>query len=226
MDETDPMTAPWVAVFDWDGVIVDSSAHHEASWNLLAAEEALRLPPDHFHRGFGMKNERIIPELLGWSSDESEIRRLSLRKEELFRRGVRESGIEPLPGARDWMDRLDRAGIPRIVASSTHRENIEMIVAMCGLNGFADIVSADDVRNGKPAPDIFLLAARRLGAPPARCIVFEDAPAGIEAGRAAGMRVIAVTTTHPAERLGRAQRIVRRLDELTVDDLSLWMNGG
>jgi sugar-phosphatase len=101
-----------------------------------------------------------------------------------------------------------------------------MIVEMCGLNGFADIVSADDVRHGKPAPDIFLLAARRLGAPPARCIVFEDAPAGIDAGRTAGMRVIAVTTTHPAERLGRAQRIVRRLDELTVDDLSLWMNGG
>ncbi|MBU4461380.1 MAG: HAD family phosphatase [Verrucomicrobia bacterium] len=209
----------WVAIFDWDGVIVDSSAHHERSWERLAAEEGLPLPADHFRRGFGMKNEEIIPDLLEWTRDPAEVRRLSLRKETIFRDLVRASGIRPLPGVEAWLRRLDAAGIPRIVASSTHRENIETLLAILGLGGFAGIVAADDVRRGKPDPEVFLLAARRLGADPARGVVFEDTPVGIEAARAGGMRVVAVTTTHPASRLARAHRTVARLDELTPDEV-------
>lgn len=207
----------WVAIFDWDGVIVDSSSHHERSWERLAEEERLPLPAGHFQRGFGMKNEEIIPDLLGWTRDAAEARRLSLRKEEIFRELVRAAGIRPLPGVAEWLRRLDAAGIPRIVASSTQRANIETILAILGLEGFAGIVSADDVLRGKPDPGIFLLAARRLDADPARCVVFEDAPVGIEAALAAGMRVVAVTTTHPAPRLARAHLTVARLDELTTD---------
>ncbi len=214
------MTAAWGAIFDWDGVLVDSSAHHERSWEMLAAETGYRLPPDHFRRGFGMKNEQIIPELLGWTRDPEEIRRLSLRKEELFRKNVRRGGIAPLPGVREWLERLDRAGIPRIIASSTHRENIETILRLTGMDGFRGIVSAEDVQRGKPAPDVFLLAAARLGLPPARCVVFEDAPVGLAAARAAGMRVVAVTTTNPAEALKDADLIVPRLDALSIEQVS------
>lgn len=217
------MTATWGAIFDWDGVLVDSSAHHERSWELLAAETGYRLPPDHFRRGFGMKNEQIIPELLGWTRDPAEIRRLSLRKEALFRESVRSGGIAPLPGVREWLDRLDRAGIPRIIASSTHRENIETILRLTAMDGFRGIVSAEDVERGKPAPDVFLLAAARLGLPPARCVVFEDAPVGLVAARAAGMRVVAVTTTNPADTLKNADLIVPRLDALSIEEISRWM---
>lgn len=214
------MTASWGAIFDWDGVLVDSSAHHERSWELLAAETGYRLPPDHFRRGFGMKNEQIISELLGWSRDPAEIRRLSLRKEELFRESVRSGGIAPLPGVREWLERLDRAGIPRIIASSTHRENIETILRLTGMDGFQGIISAEDVERGKPAPDVFLLAAARLGLPPTRCVVFEDAPVGLAAARAAGMRVVAVTTTNPADTLKAADLIVPRLDALSIEQIS------
>ena len=69
-------TNSWCAIWDWDGVVIDSSAHHRESWRRLAAENALMLPPDSFNRGFGMKNERIIPEILGWSQDPEEIARL------------------------------------------------------------------------------------------------------------------------------------------------------
>jgi HAD superfamily hydrolase (TIGR01509 family) len=216
----------WAAIFDWDGVIVDSSAPHERSWDLLAAEERRVLPGGHFHRGFGMKNEEIIPNLLGWTRDPAEVRRLSLRKEEIFRDLVRASGIAPLPGVPEWLRRLDEAGIPRIIASSTHRENIRTILDVLGIDGFAGIVAADDVHRGKPDPEVFLLAARRLGVEPSECVVFEDAPAGIEAGLAAGTRVVGVTTTHPADRLVRAHLTVARLDELTPDDVGRLVGPG
>ncbi|MCX7818392.1 MAG: HAD family phosphatase [Kiritimatiellae bacterium] len=206
----------WGAIFDWDGVLVDSSAHHERSWELLAAETGHRLPPGHFQRGFGMKNEQIIPELLGWTWDPAEIRRLSLRKEELFRASVRDRGIAPLPGVREWLKLLDEGGIPRAIASSTHRENIETLLRVTGLDGFQTIVAAEDVERGKPAPDVFLCAAERMHLRPQCCVVFEDAPVGIRAARAAGMSVIAVTTTHPRAALSGADLIVNRLDELTV----------
>jgi beta-phosphoglucomutase-like phosphatase (HAD superfamily) len=85
---------------------------------------------------------------------------------------------------------------------------------------FRAIVTAEDVTRGKPDPQVFLLAAQRLGVPPARCVVFEDTAVGIDAARAGGMRVVGVTTTHPAERLAGATWIVRRLDELRVADLA------
>ena len=220
------MTFPsWTAVFDWDGVVVDSSRAHERSWERLAEEENRPLPPDHFKRGFGMKNEKIIPELLAWTTDSREIRRLSLRKEELYREIIRAEGIAPLRGVREFLERLDRAGVPRVIASSTHRLNITSTLEVLGLSGyFPLVVSAEDVTHGKPDPEIFLLAAKKLGAPPARCVVFEDAHVGIEAARAAGMKVVGVAGTHPAATLRDADRVVHRLDELTVAGIGRWFS--
>ncbi len=209
-------------IFDWDGVIIDSSRQHEASWERLAAEEGRPLPPGHFKAGFGKKNEWIIPELLGWARDSAEIHRLSLRKEALYRAIVVECGLEALPGVGVFLDRLQTAGVPCCIGSSTHRENITTILGVLGFGGkFADMVTAEDVKQGKPHPDVFLRAAAKIGRAPARCVVFEDAFAGIEAGRAGGMKVVGVATTHPAAELaGHVDRVVHRLDELEVEDLA------
>jgi len=216
----------WAAIFDWDGVIVDSSAAHQASWERLAAEEQRSLPADHFTRGFGMKNEIIIPRLLGWTHDGAEIRRLSLRKEALYRAIIRTDGLVALPGVTAWLDRLRAAGIPRIIASSTHRLNITCTLDVIGLTGyFRDIVSAEDVAHGKPDPEVFLTAGQRLGFPPARSVVFEDTHVGIEAADRAGMKVIAVAGTHPGESLAGADRVVHRLDELTVPAVTALVAG-
>ncbi len=212
-------------LFDWDGVIIDSSRQHEESWERLAVEEKRELPPDHFIKGFGKKNEWIIPELLAWTKDAAEIRRLSLRKEALYREVVVERGLEPLPGVRPFLERLRDAGIPTCVGSSTHRENITTILHVLGFEDFFErMVTSEDVAHGKPHPDVFLQAAEKIGRPPRHCVVFEDAWAGIEAARAAGAKVVGVATTHPPEMLeGRVDRVVQRLDELTVDDLlRLW----
>ncbi len=221
---TDSFSAPWGAIFDWDGVIIDSSRCHEVSWDRLAAEENRVLPEGHFKAGFGRKNDYIIPNILGWTTDEAQIQRLGLRKEELYRMVVAECGVTALPGTRVWLERLRGAGVPCVIGSSTHRANIDLTLSHIGLGPFFHaIVSAEDVTLGKPNPEVFLKAAAKIGREPSRCVVFEDAFAGLEAAAAGGMRRVAVATTHSPDALaGHADRVVRQLDELQPADLAAW----
>jgi beta-phosphoglucomutase family hydrolase len=213
----------WGAIFDWDGVVIDSSAQHEESWERLAREIGKPLPEGHFKRGFGRKNEFIIPEQLRWSSDPVEIQRLSLRKEALYRDIVKERGLSPLPGVKAWLQSLAEAGVPCAIASSTHRLNIETSLEIIHLREyFAAIVSAEDVSHGKPAPDVFLKAAAKIDLEPEMCVVFEDAHVGIEAARSAGMKVVAVATTNPLADLGKADIAVERLDQLDIETIDRW----
>ena len=216
----------WGAIFDWDGVIIDSSEQHRKSWERIAAEDRRALPDGYFKASFGMKNERIIPEILNWEHQPERVERMAKRKEALYRDIVREDGIEPLPGVREWLDRLRRAGVQCVIGSSTCRENIECVVDVIGLREFfQDIVSGDDATHGKPHPEIFLVAADRLGLPPERAVVFEDALVGIEAAQRGGMKVVAVVSTNTPEQLQHADRVVGRLDELTVEELARWYGG-
>jgi HAD superfamily hydrolase (TIGR01509 family) len=144
-----------------------------------------------------------------------------LRKEAIYREIVREQGMTALPGVVAWLKTLRDAQIPAIIASSTHRENITTTLEVLGLGEcFVDLVTAEDVTRGKPDPEVFLTAAKKLGVEPAGAVVFEDALVGIQAAQAAGIRVVAVTTTEPREKLGHADWVVDRLDELSVD--ALW----
>jgi beta-phosphoglucomutase len=211
----------FAAIFDWDGVIVDSSAAHEESWHLLAESEGLSLPDDHFKRGFGRKNEYIIPHILGWAdeADTEAIARFGARKEALYREIIEADGLDPLPGVRDLLEGLNRNGIPCAVGSSTHRENIDLSIRVLKLDGlFQGIVSSEDVTHGKPAPDVFLKAAASVGCAPGRGVVFEDALVGIEAGLAGGFKVIAVATTNPESVLAGsgAHRVVNRLTRVNA----------
>jgi len=213
------------AIFDWDGVIINSAAQHELSWERLAKECGRTLPEDHFKRGFGMKNEVIIPELLGWTSVPVEIRILSLRKEAIYREVVREQGITALPGVESWLRTLRDAGIACVIASSTHRENITTTLDVLGLGEFfSNIVAAEDVSRGKPDPEVFLTAAKQIGVEPKNAVVFEDALVGIAAAQAAGIRVVAVASTEPKDKLAHADWVVDRMDELSVEQL--WESSG
>jgi len=209
------------AIFDWDGVIIDSSRHHEKGWEMLAAEEGRTLPPDHFKKGFGRKNEWIIPNLLGWTTDIADIRRLSLRKEALYREALIEDGVTLLDGVVGFLTMLECHHVPCVIGSSSHRENIETVMRQTGLGRFfKGMITSEDVTRGKPDPQVFLLAAEQTGIEPARCVVFEDVPAGIAAASAGGMKAVAVTTTHPARELASADLITDRLDRLSFDDLA------
>jgi HAD superfamily hydrolase (TIGR01509 family) len=208
------------AIFDWDGVIIDSSRYHKESWELLAREAGRILPPDHFQKGFGMKNATIIRDLLGWTADPAELARLGARKEELYRDIAARRGIELLPGVLPFLRMLRAQRVPCVVGSSTPRQNIQFIFDLLHIaDCFDQVVASEDVSLGKPDPEVFLKAAQAAGCPPERCVVFEDALVGIEAARRGRMRVVAVATTNPPDRLTHADRVVRRLDELTVQDL-------
>jgi HAD superfamily hydrolase (TIGR01509 family) len=162
----------------------------------------------------------IISEILGWSCDPLEIQRLGERKEALYRELVGQGGMTILPGAKELLAALRVAGIPRAVGSSTPRKNLDSIFASTGLGSFFDaVVSADDVVNGKPAPEVFLKAASLLGSQPQNCVVLEDALFGIEAAHRAGMKVVAVATTNPIDLLGHADLAVKSLEEISVEDL-------
>ncbi|GHC00562.1 HAD family hydrolase [Cerasicoccus arenae] len=206
------------AIFDWDGVVIDSSAAHERSWELLAEEKGLFLPEDHFKKGFGRKNQFIIPNLLDWAHQPEEIEALSYRKEELYREIIKEKGIEALPGVRELLQFFKEKKIPCVVGTSTPRINAETIMDVIGVREyFVDITSAEDVNHGKPDPEVFLIAARKINREPARCLVFEDAHYGIEAGLRGGMKVVAVATTHPISDLHEAHMRVNRLSDLNYD---------
>lgn len=206
------------ALFDWDGVVIDSSDQHERSWEMLAAEIGKPLPKDHFVRGFGMKNQVIIPDILQWTDDPDKIHQYSQRKEALYREIIAQEGITPLPGVTELLGMLNDHGVPCAVGSSTHRANIEVIFDTIGLRRqFRAVITAEDVNRGKPHPEVFQVCARKIDRNPAQCVVFEDAHVGIRAGLEAGCKVIAVATTNSLDELGEATLAVQSLEDVTWD---------
>lgn len=207
-------------VFDLDGVLIDSHDQHEKSWFLLAGEIGKSLTKEQFKESFGMRNVMCIPHVFHWTSpDEHEkIRALGERKEEIYRSLLAKDGIEPLPGVVSLLESLTSSGVLFSLGSSTSRKNIEVCFASTGLDRFfgPHYTGAEDVSRGKPHPDVFLEAAAKINRSPASCLVIEDAHVGIEAAHAAGMKVIAVTTTHSRSSFkdSGASRIVDSLAEL------------
>lgn len=200
-------------LFDLDGVIVDSRPHHLSAWHELARRHELRHDADYFTKTFGLRNDAILGGL-GVAPDA--VARLAAEKEQLFRKAAR-GRVEALAGVRELLDALDNAAVPRAVVTSAPRENLDLILESLGIAGrFQALVAEEDASKGKPDPEGFLVAARRLGVEPAGCVVIEDAPAGLRAAKAAGMRAIGVTTTHPAADLGDADIVVESLAEAAV----------
>lgn len=180
-------------LWDMDGTLIDSADYHFESWVHALRPEGLVLTREQFLSTFGWKNDRILRRWIGPDIEPARLARLGDAKEIAYRQFVRARGLQPLPGAAEWIRALERDGWIQAVASSAPRANIDVALEVLGWSDyFAAIVSGDDVGAGKPDPEIFLIAASRLQVPPARCIVVEDAAAGVEAARRGGMRSIGV----------------------------------
>jgi beta-phosphoglucomutase len=207
---------PAGALWDLDGTLVDSSELHYDAWRRISGSLGHTMDRDAFARSFGKRNDTILRGMLGDHASRAQIEQLGDEKEELYRRLVRERGTSLLPGAREWLSRLAAAGWRQAIASSAPHTNIDAVLEPLGLRGFFDaLVSAEEVGRGKPDPQVFLAAAERLRVPPARCVVVEDAPAGLEGARRAGMRSIGVLSRH-FERL-EADLVVPSLATLPDD---------
>lgn len=210
----------FACIFDWDGVIIDSSEQHVEAWRRFAKEENFVFPEHHFKQSFGMKNEQIIPQLWKWTDDPDEIRRIDRKKEALYRDIMTEKGLVGLRGVYGLLDLLKENDIPCAIGSSAPMANIATGLDILDYGHFFQtIVSGEDVKLGKPDPQIFLTAAFRLAVLPKHCVVFEDAKVGVAAAKAGGMKVVAVTNTYPANELSDADLIVSSLEKVTIESL-------
>ncbi len=206
----------YAAIWDMDGVLVDTGQAHYQSWVEALAKRGVSLPYEEFSSTFGMNNQSILKMWLGADTPQSEIDRVGDEKESIFRRLV-VGRIQPLPGVAALLEGLRRAGFRQAVASSAPQANIDALLDTTRLRPLFDAVVSAALLPGKPDPAVFLEAAARLGVPPAQCVVVEDAVAGVEGARRAGMRCIAVTTTNPAARLAAADLVVDSLEQVSAE---------
>jgi beta-phosphoglucomutase family hydrolase len=209
------MTATAI-LWDLDGVLVNSMEFHYRAYNEVLSQRGVKLSREKYLKEMiGIRNYTILRRVLGDLPDD-EIMSLAEQKEEAFRRLVR-GQVQPLPGATELVHSARDAGIKQSIVSSTPRANIELMLQSLALyDCFDAIVGEAEAAKGKPDPEGFLVAASRLGVAPADCVVIEDAPEGIAAGKAAGMRCIGVTTTRPAEKLWQADVVVESLEDERV----------
>jgi beta-phosphoglucomutase len=212
-------------IFDVDGVLVDSAESHYQSWRALGEEHGVRVTRDEFQQSFGRRNADIVPRFFGPVPPER-LKALSDRKEEIYR-GLIRAAPRLFPGAVELIEALAKAGVRLAIGSSGPRANLDLILSVMGVQDkIAVVVSGDDVTRGKPDPEVFTTAIGLLGLPASRCVVIEDAPAGIQAARAAGAFAVAVLSTHPAEEFSRLevssqpQLLVRRLIELNFNTIA------
>lgn len=205
-------------IWDLDGVIIDSAEEHRLAWYRMASDEGLPFSDEQFLATFGMRNDKIIPMLWGPMPAER-IKALGDRKEVYFREFVQEK-VGPLPGAIELLTALRDAGYAQALASSTPIKNIEVISDKLGLENYLSaLVSGETVPHGKPAPDVFLKAAKELEVEPAYCLVIEDAVAGVEAAHAGGMRCLAVAGDRDLAGLRAAELMVKDLTQVNVEKI-------
>ena len=199
---------PILAVlFDLDGTLVDNMQYHTAAWIETARMLGRELTRAEILGFAGRKNEEILPLVLGRALSPEELTRFAHQKEARYRE-LYADHVELLAGADAFIDELAALGVSCGIASAAPHDNRAFILGATNLGArMAAIVGAEEVKHGKPAPDLFLEAARRIGAAPANTLVFEDAVSGVRAGIAAGMRVCGITTSEPAETLCAAGAI-------------------
>ena len=207
-------------VFDFDGVLANTELLHLRAYQQVLQRRGWWMDEaSYYERYLGYNDEETIRQYVADQRlplDAGGIRAL-VREKTVAYQGVLDGASIFYPGAADCVRALGRE-FPLAIASGSLGDEIARILRAEGLtDAFAAIVSADDVRRSKPAPDPYLAAAERMGVPAARCVAIEDTNRGLASAQAAGMRTIAITTTMPVEVLASADRIVARVSEVTVE---------
>lgn len=204
-------------LFDMDGVLVDNRDYHLEAFRRLFACHGLSATHEQMLSSFGKVNQQIFDDTFGRGRFTPEqIAALGAEKEEIYRE-LFERNIAPAPGLVPLLEGLRARGIRMAVGSSGPRRNVDYVLERCRIAGFFDaIADGDMIRRGKPDPEVFLLAASLLGIAPADCIVFEDAVVGVQAGKSAGMTVVAMSTTLPPAMLEGAgyDRLIASFTEI------------
>jgi beta-phosphoglucomutase len=209
------------AIWDMDGTLVDTAELHFAAWARVCRERGRDFTRADFAATFGRRNPEIIATLFGERFSAGEVDALGEHKEELYRDAAR-AGVALLPGVAELLEGLHRAGFRQGIGSSAPRANLDLILRLTGVERyFGAVIGMEETQRGKPDPQVFLVAAERLGVAPARCVVLEDAVAGVQAARAGGMKCVAVRFVghHPeaALRQAGADLVVDSLEQVSAE---------
>ena len=210
-------------IFDMDGTIVDNMAYHTQSWVTFFQRRGRAIDADEFFRTTaGRQGKEIIRSYLGEHLDDEQVLALNIEKESVYRE-LYGPYLKTVAGFDALIVQAQRRGVALAVATAAPNANITFTLDGLDLRKhFGAVVGAADVARGKPHPDVFLLAAERCGVAPEHCIVFEDAPLGVEAARRAGMRCVVLTTTLPAEAFAKFDNVIHiasDFSQLTIDQL-------
>ncbi|MHA1296188.1 MAG: HAD family hydrolase [Promethearchaeota archaeon] len=209
----------YCVIFDMDGVLADTGEIHFESWVKMASEINVEFTKKFFNETFGQQSPTITRKLVGDKFDEKKIMELANRKEKYYRDLVKDK-LKPLPGVLDLLTELKKYNFKLAVGSSGPPENVDLLLKTLKIKDLFDvIITSADVNKSKPHPDVFLKVSEKLNISPDKCIVIEDAPVGIEAARRAGMRSIALTTTHDYKELIDADLVVKDLSYISIDDI-------
>lgn len=211
------------AIFDLDGVIVSTDHYHRLGWERLARELGIPFTDDQARRTRGVDRMASLRVVLGPDHGYSpaQMEELAARKNTYYTELIREiSPADLLPGADALLSELEAHGIRLAIGSAS--KNAAVVLRLLGIaHRFDAVVTGHDFARGKPAPDVFLTAARRLEIPPEQCLVFEDAEAGIQAAHAGGMKAVGLGRP---ETVPGADRIISSLAEIHYPDLVVLMN--
>lgn len=206
------------AIWDMDGVLVDSGPFHLEAWQVTLRKAGMELTADQFNTLFGMDNRRMMTILLGHPPREEFLTKISAEKEVLYRSLLHGKAV-PYPGVMLWLKHFRSKGVRQALASSAPPENVEALVRELGLSNFMEysLSALGEGLPGKPSPAIFLRAAELLNLPVESCVVFEDSIAGVEAAKSGGFYCVAITSTNPREKLTQADWIIDRFSDLPAD---------
>jgi len=203
-------------LWDLDGTLVDTKDLHFQSWHEAMLTVGINLDYQLFQQNFGRNNTEIIPIYLGYTPEKSLQVQLSDIKEEIFLDLVQGKSLL-FNGARYWLDYFKDKKYHQAIASSAPMKNIDALIDPSNIRSYFEIIVSGAQLPSKPAPDVFLLTARDLNIIPSQCIVIEDAPAGLQAGKSAGMKTIGVASSHPLSSL-EADLVISGYSE-KIDDL-------
>jgi beta-phosphoglucomutase family hydrolase len=210
-------------LWDMDGVLVNTGEYHYAAWKKTFDELDIPFSEEQFRATFGMNNTGILEIMFGTKLPLEQEEQISERKEGFFREAVK-GNAKLLPGVEDALNYFSVWNLKQAIASSAPPKNIEVLVQELQIGGYFEAIVSGYNIPGKPDPAIFLKAARQLGVKPEYCTVIEDAVAGVEAAKSAGMNCIAVTTTNTAVALSKADLILDSLIERNIASLTILLN--
>jgi beta-phosphoglucomutase family hydrolase len=203
-------------IFDMDGTLIESTEADYVAWKLLFEDYRQQLSFEDYFPLIGMKSAVVVQTRL--QLDEAETIKALAQKLKYFEEFVHNNGINAVPFAIKLLQQLKQYDIKIALATSSRTSKMKMVFELMELEQYFDVVvNGDNIKNSKPAPDIFLLAAKKLKILPVDCVVIEDAASGVKAAKNAGMKCIAITTTHTEDFLAEADLVINSYEDLNLE---------